>query len=96
MTFLVPSRLRSEADVAQAIDDVSNKVLASVSDLSADLRGELADLKKKERARKIGEAIAKALQAKDVKSVVFDRNGYIYHGRVKEVAEGARSAGLEF
>jgi large subunit ribosomal protein L18 len=80
----------------QAIDDTNEVVLAAASDLEAGLRDELAGLKKKERAAKIGEAIGKKLIDKKVKRVVFDRNGFIYHGRVKEVADGARKAGLEF
>jgi len=81
---------------AQAVDDTNDTVLAAASDLDAPLRDELKGLKKKERAQKIGEAIAKKLLDKQVAKVVFDRNGYIYHGRIKEVAEGARKAGLEF
>ena len=80
----------------QAIDDTNEIVLAAASDLEASLRDELKPLKKRERAAKIGEAIGKKLIDKQVKRVVFDRNGFIYHGRVKEVAEGARKAGLEF
>ena len=78
---------------AQAIDDTSETVLASVSDLDAALREELGPLKKRERAAKIGEVIGKKLLDKQVKRVVFDRNGYIDHGRVKEVADGPRPAG---
>ena len=52
--------------------------------------------KKKERAKAVGVAIGKKLQQLNVKAVVFDRNGFIYHGRVKELADGAREAGLEF
>ena len=77
---------------AQIIDDVTGKTLASVSDhsLKADT------LKKSEAAALIGEESAKkAKEQKDV-SVVFDRNGYRYHGRVKAVAEGARKGGLQF
>ena len=81
---------------AQAIDDVSHKVVATASDLESGLQGELAGLKKAERAKKVGEALGKKLLEKQVKAVIFDRNGYIYHGRVKALAEGAREAGLEF
>jgi large subunit ribosomal protein L18 len=80
----------------QAIDDTTNQVLASASDMSKDLRGGLEGKSKKERAREVGKALGAKLLEKDVKKVVFDRNGFIYHGRVKEVAEGAREAGLEF
>ena len=82
---------------AQAIDDSTNKVLASMSDAQKELRAELGEGKdKKKRAKAVGEAIGKKLLALDIKQVVFDRNGYLYHGRVKEVANGARAAGLEF
>jgi large subunit ribosomal protein L18 len=84
---------------AQAIDDVSGQVLATASDLEAALKPsiESAESKsKKARARLIGKAIGEKLIAKQIKSVVFDRNGYLYHGRVAEVADGAREAGLAF
>jgi large subunit ribosomal protein L18 len=80
----------------QAIDDTNNQVLASVSDLHKDLQGDLEGKKKKERAAIVGEALGKKLIELNVKKAVFDRNGYQYHGRVKEVADGARKAGLEF
>jgi large subunit ribosomal protein L18 len=80
----------------QAIDDATEKVLASASDLEAGVRDEVKGLKKKQRAAKVGEAIGRKLLEKNVKQVVFDRNGYLYHGRIKEVADGARKAGLEF
>ena len=79
---------------AQAIDDSTNKVLASFSDKQ--LQEDMGEKKKRERAKAVGEAIGKKLLELDVKQVVFDRNGYLYHGRVKEVAEGARAAGLKF
>jgi large subunit ribosomal protein L18 len=79
---------------AQAIDDSTNRVLASVSEKQ--LSEDLGDKKKRERAKAVGEAIGKKLLELDVTQVVFDRNGYLYHGRVKEVAEGARAAGLKF
>lgn len=78
---------------AQAIDDTSNRVLAAVSDLQ---EGVAAEGQKKERARAVGVAIGKKLLSLNVEKVVFDRNGFIYHGRVKEVADGAREAGLKF
>ena len=80
----------------QAIDDTNNKIIATASDVESSIKGEISGLKKKERARKVGAAIGQKLLQQDVKKVVFDRNGYIYHGRVKEVADGARDAGLEF
>jgi large subunit ribosomal protein L18 len=81
---------------AQAVDDTTGRVLASASELEATLKTELAGKKKKERARQVGKAIGAKLVALNIKAVVFDRNGYIYHGRVKEIADGARDAGLVF
>jgi large subunit ribosomal protein L18 len=81
---------------AQAVDDTQGKVLASASELEAKLKEAVAGKPKKERARIIGKVIGEKLIAQGVKQVVFDRNGFIYHGRVKEVADGARDAGLAF
>ncbi len=81
---------------AQAVDDTTNTVLASASDLEEGLKAELAGKKKKDKAKAIGAALAKKLLAKQVAQVVFDRNGFIYHGRVSAVADGAREAGLKF
>jgi large subunit ribosomal protein L18 len=75
---------------AQAVDDTTGRVLACASELEEKLKGEVS------RARAIGKAIGDKLIALNIKAVVFDRNGYIYHGRVKEVADGARDAGLTF
>jgi large subunit ribosomal protein L18 len=80
----------------QAVDDDGNRVLATASDLEKQAASGLAGKKKKERAREVGKLIGKLLLEKNVKRVVFDRNGFIYHGRVREVADGAREAGLEF
>jgi large subunit ribosomal protein L18 len=80
----------------QAIDDTTNTVLAAASDLEESLKSGTAGQKKKDRAKAVGSAVAKKLLAKDIKLVVFDRNGFIYHGRVSAVADGAREAGLEF
>ena len=73
---------------AQIIDDVAGKTLASISDLK--LKGEQAS------AKAIGEAVAKLAIGQKIKQVSFDRGGYIYAGRIKQVAEGARAGGLEF
>jgi large subunit ribosomal protein L18 len=81
---------------AQAIDDTTGRVLAAASELEAPLKGAVSGKPKKERARAIGKAIGDKLVALNIKAVVFDRNGYIFHGRVKEVADGARDAGLQF
>ena len=77
---------------AQVIDDASGNTIVSASTL--DVEG----LKNanKDTATAIGKEIAKRAQAKNIKAVVFDRNGYLYHGRVKALAEGAREAGLSF
>jgi large subunit ribosomal protein L18 len=81
---------------AQAVDDTTGRVLAAASELEPAVKPAIAGKPKKERARLIGKSIAEKLLAANVKTVVFDRNGYIYHGRVKEVADGARDAGLAF
>jgi len=80
----------------QAIDDVTNTVIAAASDLEEGLQGDLTGKAKKDKAKLVGLTVARKLLAKDVKSVVFDRNGYIYHGRVQAVADGAREGGLQF
>ena len=77
----------------QVIDDDSGRTIASVSNMEKELR----DLKNSVgSAGKLGETIGKRLQEKKIASVVFDRNGYRYHGIVKGVADGARKAGIEF
>ena len=81
---------------AQAVDDTTGRVLASASELEAALKSAVSGKPKKERARQVGKAIGDKLVALNIKAVVFDRNGYIYHGRVKEIADGARDAGLVF
>ena len=81
---------------AQAVDDVANKVLATVSDRHAVIKSESDGKKKGERANLVGKSIGAKLKELNITKVVFDRNGFIYHGRVKQVAEGAREAGLEF
>ncbi len=81
---------------AQAIDDATGKVIATSSDVESTVKPATEGKAKKDRARLVGEAIGKKLLALSIDKVVFDRNGYIYHGRVKEVADGARAAGLQF
>ena len=81
---------------AQAIDDLTGRVLATASDVEASLKGDIDGKAKKDRARLVGQAIGKKLLAQSIAQVVFDRNGYIYHGRVSAVADGAREAGLKF
>lgn len=75
----------------QVIDDTSRKTLVAASDLS--LKGKQM---KKEKAKEVGKLLAKKALEKNIKTVVFDRAGYKYHGRIKELAEGAREGGLEF
>ena len=81
---------------AQVVDDASGKTLACASTLSKDLRGMLEQDNKVEAAKKVGALIAKICKSKKIDRVVFDRNGYLYHGRVSALAQAAREAGLEF
>jgi large subunit ribosomal protein L18 len=81
---------------AQLVDDTVGHTLAAAGTLDAELRQELGKLKKTEQAKLVGQLLAKRALEKGVKQVVFDRGGYKYHGRVKALAEGARSAGLQF
>jgi large subunit ribosomal protein L18 len=81
---------------AQVVNDVKGQTIAHVSTLSKDVKGTIGDDNKSDAAKKVGEAVAKVLLAKGIKKVVFDRNGYLYHGRIKALAEAARKAGLEF
>lgn len=78
---------------AQVIDDVQGVTLASASTMTKDFEGFGGN---KEAARKVGQAVARAALDKGITEVVFDRGGYVYHGRVKELAEGAREGGLKF
>ncbi len=79
---------------AQLVDDISNKTLMSVSSLSKDAAGE--KVTKKEQAAKVGKLIGEKAVSAGITTVVFDRNGYLYHGRVKQLADAAREAGLKF
>lgn len=79
---------------AQIIDDTKGVTLVSASTLDADLRGNYGG--NKEAAKAVGLSVAKKALEKNIKAVVFDRGGYVYHGRVAEVAAGAREGGLEF
>ena len=82
---------------AQIIDDTMGSTLAEASSLSKDFRSESGSLGgNKKGAALVGEAIAKRALEKGIKKVVFDRNGFLYHGRVKSLSEAARAAGLEF
>ncbi len=79
--------------IAQIIDDTKGETLAYASTLDSNIKTKKAN---KEAAKEIGASIAKKALDKKIKTVVFDRGGYIYHGVVKELAEAAREAGLEF
>jgi large subunit ribosomal protein L18 len=81
---------------AQVIDDSSGHTLISVSTLDPSLREQIAIKGNKEAARLIGESLAKRALEIGIGQVVFDRGGYLYHGRVQALAEGARSQGLKF
>ncbi len=81
---------------AQVIDDVSHKTICACSTLSPSLREEMKELSKKEQAEKVGKKIAELCKEQNVLMVVFDRGGFLYHGRVASLAKGAREAGLEF
>ena len=85
---------RSEKNIyAQLIDDVNGVTLAAASSVEKEFEGSGSN---KEGARKVGKLIAERAKAKGIEDVVFDRGGYIYHGRVQELAEGAREGGLNF
>jgi large subunit ribosomal protein L18 len=81
---------------AQIIDDREHKTLVSCSTISKDLKAAVPKTTNVDAAKKIGEAIAKRALEKNIKAVAFDRNGFLYHGRVKALAEAARKAGLDF
>ncbi|GMK48546.1 MULTISPECIES: 50S ribosomal protein L18 [Paenibacillus] len=81
---------------AQLIDDVQGVTLASASTVDKELAEAIGNGGSVEAARKVGELIAKRAQAKGVSQIVFDRGGYLYHGRIQALAEAAREAGLEF
>jgi len=82
---------------AQVIDDTEGKTLAEASTLSSDLRSKIGnDRANKKGAGIVGKAVAEKALAKGIKKVAFDRNGFLYHGRVKSLADAAREKGLEF
>ena len=88
---------RSNAHIsAQIIDDVNGKTLVAASSLEKELKAELAYGGNKDAAKAVGAAVAKKALAAGIECVCFDRGGYLYHGRVKELADGAREAGLKF
>ncbi len=88
---------RSLNDIyAQVIDDQAGHTLVSASTLDGELRSKMDGLNKTEQAKKVGLVVAERAKAKGIESIVFDRGGYRYIGRVKALAEGAREGGLQF
>ena len=81
---------------AQIVDDVAGRTLVSASSVDKELRSKVKGLKKSEQAKLVGQAVAERAKTKGIKSVVFDRGGYQYMGRVKALADGAREGGLKF
>jgi len=77
----------------QAIDDIAGKTLASASSQEESVP---KDITKSEQAKAVGKLLAERIKSKDIDHVVFDRSGYLYHGRVKALADGAREGGLQF
>lgn len=80
----------------QIIDDVKGVTLASASTMEKAIKEKIADMTKTEAAKVVGTAVAERAKEKGIETVVFDRGGYLYTGRVKAVADGAREAGLKF
>jgi len=80
----------------QAIEDTTGKTLASASTLSSELKESVRSPGNVEAAKKVGELIARKCLEKGIQKVVFDRSGYLYHGRIKALAEAARASGLTF
>ena len=81
---------------AQVIDDVNGKTLCSASSLDAEIKAQAAYGGNKAAAKLVGELVGKRAKDAGIETVVFDRGGYLYHGRVQELADGARAAGLNF
>lgn len=88
---------RSNKNIScQIIDDVNKVTLVAASTLDKEIKDEFPNGGNKEAAKKVGEAIAKRALEKGIEEVAFDRGGFLYHGRVKELADGAREGGLKF
>ena len=88
---------RSNKNIScQIIDDVNKVTLCAASTLDKELKTEIENGGNKDAAKKVGEAIAKRALAKGIEVVSFDRGGFLYHGRIKELADGAREGGLKF
>ena len=91
------SVFRSNKQISvQVIDDVAGVTIAAASSLDKEIAAQAKGKTKIEQAALVGEAIAKKVSEKGISSIVFDRNGYLYHGRVKSLADGAREGGLKF
>ena len=88
---------RSNAHIyAQVIDDVAGNTLAAASTVEKEIASQIGEMDKKAASKLVGKTVAERALAKGVKEVVFDRGGYIYTGRVAQLAEGAREGGLDF
>ncbi len=88
---------RSVTDIyAQVIDDAAGNTLVSASSIDKELREKVKGLKKSEQAKLVGQAVAERAKSKGITTVVFDRGGFKYMGRVKALADGARDGGLQF
>jgi len=81
---------------AQLVVDSTGSTILAASTLSPDIRAEIGDLDKSDAAKKVGQWIGKKAMEKNIQRVVFDRNGFLYHGRIKALADGARESGLVF
>ena len=81
---------------AQIIDDLQGVTLVAAGTLSPEIRDKVGGLKKKDAAREVGKLLADKAKSKGIETVVFDRNGFLYHGRVKSLAESCREHGLVF
>lgn len=82
---------------AQLVDDVNSKTIVSASSKSKEIEDKVKDAKGKvDRSKEVGKLIGEKAKSANIEKVVFDRNGYLYHGRVKALADGARESGLHF
>ncbi len=91
------SIFRSNTNIyAQIIDDTTQTTLTAVSSLSKELEADVKGKNPTEVSKAVGLAIAKKAKEAKIEKVVFDRNGYLYHGRIKAIADGAREGGLQF
>ena len=82
--------------VAQIIDDANNKSLVQLTTTAKEFQAKFGEMTKSEQAKQLGLQIAEVAKSKNIKSIIFNHNDYIYHGRVQALAEGAREGGLKF